>query len=159
MPGQPHCGKCGVYPRSHDGTRHGQILRAEGDVIGDDRRDDLILRILENRANGAARPPIAFRMDAVMITDRQPQKRDHAFVGGRQPGHDPGQRGLPRPVGPHQTDPLSTGDGQIDAIDGPGPSRIIAETDLGEGQGVLSVGQDSTPVCISGTSPRYAGRI
>ena len=116
--------------------RDAEVLRAERHIVLDHRGDELVLGILEHRADAAARPAVGIRIRAGIAVEHPfAQHRDGARVRGRKPGDDPRQRGLPRTVRADDAHALAGPNGQIHAVQRPGRPVAVAETDAAQRHG------------------------
>ena len=116
--------------------RDAEVLRAERHIVLDHRGDELVLGILEHRADAAARPAVGIRIrPGIAVEHPFAQHRDGARVRGRKPGDDPRQRGLPRTVRADDAHALAGPNGQIHAVQRPGHPVVVAETDAAQRHG------------------------
>ncbi len=106
----PHRGQRSVDAVAHDGALEAEVERAEGDVLGDRRHEELVVGILEDepdraRAARAASPPTLEARDLELaLAAQQPVEVEH-------------QRRLAGAVRPEHRDALAVGHVQVDAVE------------------------------------------
>ena len=132
-------------------ARHAEILRAERHIVLDHRRDDLILRILEHRADTAARATVRIRVRPGPIREHPfAEQCDGAAIRCGQSRDDPRQRGLARAVRADDAQALAGPNRQIHIIQRPGRPAVVAETDVAQFRGDGGAGTTGDAVAAIG---------
>ena len=89
---QRHALELAPYALTNLLGRNAQVLGAKGHILLDDGCDNLIVGILEDKAQLPARPPVCLEVCADVGADELSHQVDQALIGGKQPAEHRRQR-------------------------------------------------------------------
>ena len=80
------------YASSDLGGGNAQILGPKGNVLLNDRGDNLVIWILEHQAQTSPYPSVRLKVDSLLAKHALAQEFDGPLVGGQKTAEDGGER-------------------------------------------------------------------